>query len=316
MFLYDKITATSGVPQGSVLGPLLFIIFINDISYELKNSTLLYADDCKLYSAINNLDDCLNLQKDLQQINTWCDKNKLHLNINKCKYMTFTRKLNPIEFTYVLNDVHLARCTQFKDLGVIFDSKLTFCHHINDIVTSSYRNLGFIIRNTKEFMDNNTLILLFNAFVRSKLEYASIIWSPEYAIHKLNVEKTQRIFSKYLWYKNDGIYPARGTPQCDLLSRYQIHDLESRRKYFSVVFLHKILNNQIDCPDLCSYVKLHVPAVHTRSNNSFYLIMPHTNVLKSSPLHSMCSNYAYIQNDVDIFCTTVNKIKQSVLHLN
>ena len=72
--------------------------------------------------------------------------------------MTFTTK-----FTYSLNDIQLSRCSQFKDLGVILDSKLTFNNHINDIVASSYRNLGFIIRNTKDFVDNNTLILLFNA---------------------------------------------------------------------------------------------------------------------------------------------------------
>ena len=120
----------------------------------------------------------------------------------------------------------------------------------------------------------------------------------------------------YLWYRNDGVYPARRTPPCDLLNRYEIHDLESRRMYYSIVFLYKILNNVIDCTELCSYVKLHIPTIHTRSNNSFYLSMPRKNLLKSSPLHIMCSNYAYIQDDVDIFCTTVNKIKQSVLNSN
>ena len=84
--------ATYGVPQGSNLGPLLFLLFINDLSEILMCHKLFFADDLKLFTDINGADNCDALQSELDQLNIWCTDNKLHLNTSKCKIVSFSRK--------------------------------------------------------------------------------------------------------------------------------------------------------------------------------------------------------------------------------
>lgn len=313
-FYSVNITATSGVPQGSVLGPLLFIIFIDDIIEDLQCKSLLYADDLKLFTSINNIEDCIALQNDLQSLSRWCSNNNLHLNVNKCHIMSFTRKLSTTEYSYVLNNNELNRCNNFKDLGVLFDTKLSFTDHISDIIVAAYRNLGFIIRNSKQLVDINTLKILFSTFVRSKLEYACVVWNPGYELHKNNIERIQRRFVRYIWFKTDGIYPDFHISHNELLSRFAVKDLTCRREYQTIIMLFKILNNLIDCPDLVKELNFHVPNLQTRSHSStFYLTAPRTNVLAFSPIYVMCSNYVSVQNNLDIFHCNLRDIKAHFL---
>ena len=163
-------TSTSGVPQGSNLGPLLFVIFINDLCTTLKCDKLFFADDLKVYASINNVDDCIFLQKQLQLLHVWCQKNLLYLNINKCKTLTYSRKTNIIKYRYMINNVTLERTNDIKDLGINFDSQVTFNIHFRSTVTSAYRTYGFIIRNCNQF-SIQVLSTLYFSLVRSKLEY-------------------------------------------------------------------------------------------------------------------------------------------------
>lgn len=113
--------ANSGVPQGSHLGPLLFIISINDVVSVIQNSNIgIYADDMKIYKKITSLNDSYLLQNDLDRFTNWCNLNFLKLNVDKCAIMTFTRKHLPIQFPYKLNDQTVSRVESFKDLGVFF----------------------------------------------------------------------------------------------------------------------------------------------------------------------------------------------------
>lgn len=117
-------TPRSGVPQGSVLGPLLFNIFINDLGGHLLSSYLLFADDLKIYAKIRSLGDAIVLQEDLVRLTEWCDRNRLKLNIGKCKFISFNAKRNPLLTTYYINDTPLEQVGQISDLGVLLDSKL------------------------------------------------------------------------------------------------------------------------------------------------------------------------------------------------
>jgi len=119
---------SAGVPQGSHLGPLLFIVFINDLPRVFKNSvkSWLFADDAKLFSSIKSLSDSEILQDQLSKFCIWSVNNCLELNIDKCKIISFTRSINSIIFNYKLNNIGLDRVSVIKDLGKYFESDFSF----------------------------------------------------------------------------------------------------------------------------------------------------------------------------------------------
>ena len=110
-------------------------------------------------------------------------------NYGKCCVMSLTNKNQKISFDYAGNTSLFLKVDSFKDLGIIFDAKFTFPYHINNAVTDAFKNLGFIIRFSSCFTDIRTLCTLYSAFVRSKLEYASIVWAPSFQIYLDALEK-------------------------------------------------------------------------------------------------------------------------------
>ena len=126
---------TSGVPQGSLLGPLLFIIFINDLPDAAIGDvfTSLYADDTKIYRNINTSDDYMSMQKTLTNMHTWTRHNNIRFNVSKCKALTITRKKSPLDFIYKLDNLELERVSTEKDVGVNITNSLTWNTHIHAI---------------------------------------------------------------------------------------------------------------------------------------------------------------------------------------
>ena len=301
--------ATSGVPQGSILGPLLFNIFLNDIVEVIDVNCLIYADDLKIFTTVGNRNDCLRLQNNLNRLNDWCETNKLPLNAEKCNIMTFSLKTAHIIFDYNLNNVNLKRPTTFRDLGVIFDQKLTFAAHMNAIVLEANRTYGFIVRNCRDFINPDTIKLLYFTFVRSKLEYASPVWAPHHSTHINNLESVQRRFLKYLSFRSDGVYPPIGFPHQDLLAKHSVISLGNRRKYISLVFLFKLIHNITDCQELLSKLNFIVPRAASRNNSTFYLPTPRVNTLMHSPLYTACKNCNTFCEDLDIFSCSLNDLR-------
>lgn len=293
--------ATSGVPQGSILGPLLFNIFINDISDNLDVYFLIYADDVKMLHRINDSTDCEQLQNNLSKLSAWCNENDLHLNVRKCNVMSYTTKESPIIYNYSVNGDVLNRPPTFKDLGVIFDNKLTFTNHIDAVISHAYRMLGFILRNSHDLNDAKTLKILYFAFSRSKLEYASLVWQSGYNTHNDKLENVQRRFLKFLNLKTEGTYPPIGTPQNQLLEKFDITSLLERRESSALHFLDKIMQNKIDCSEILNQLNFYVPRINSRHSRNFYLAAPRTNVLKFSPLFNICNTYETHCSELDIF---------------
>lgn len=301
--------ATSGVPQGSNLGPLLFLMFINSITKLVKSSKiLLFADDLKIFLRVDEEADCLKLQHDLNIIYTWSIENKLFFNIGKCSTMSFTRKHNIIDYTYRIDEAALARVSEMRDLGVTFDSQITFNEHIIIMTKKASKMYGFIVRNSRQFNNLKCIRQLYISFVRSILEYCSIIWSPYYRYQIYNVEKIQNKFLRYLNYKETGVYDIT-IPKEDLLLQYNLDTLEKRRKISCVMYLHKIIENGINDLSYLSLIYLIVPTHSTRNSRTFYLETAHTNSQINSPLYRMCSLYNSIQDTVDIFHITQSKLK-------
>lgn len=263
-YVSRKINVTSGVPQGSHLGPLLFIIFINDIHLSFHDSEfLLFADDCKFYKIIRDQADCLKLHNDLHNMAKWCETNKMKLNVNKCKIQSFSKNNTKVLFNYVCNGTQLERVTSVKDLGVIFDSSLSFIPHLDSIVSSSLKILGFIKRNTEDFRDINTIVTLYKSLVLPKLMYASSIWSPYFEVHIKRLERVQHRFLAYISFKARLQNPRVTHNYAELYKLTNICTLKSNREYVDACLLYKIINDLL--------TSSHLKSLFTRNNSQYNL---------------------------------------------
>lgn len=260
---------TSGVPQGSNLGPLLFLIFINDIVQDLKCHVSLFADDTKIYWTIKNETGVQFLQYNLNLFYNWCNENSLFLNLDKCQVVTYHKIKNPIIFEYKLNNTSLKRGDSVKDLGIQFDKSLTFNIHIETIINKAKRILGFVMRICKDFEKQETLVKLFETLVRSILEYGLVIWDPIHKKYKNKIEKIQRKFIKWVEWKLTGYYPARGSNIDHLYTKYKLIKLTKRRLGTNAIFGLKILKGIIYCPTILSEIPIRLPST-TRSTLPLY----------------------------------------------
>ena len=265
----ETISVTSGVPQGSHLGPLLFLIFINDLPTVIENcSILLYADDVKIYHASNENDNIL--QNNLNNIANWCSYNCLYLNLAKCKHMIFARKVW-YRRVFCINGMNLETVEQFPDLGVLMDPKLRFNLHINSILSKAYRTLGFIKRWAKEFRDPYITKLLFTSLVRPILEYASIVWNPSYLCDINRIESVQKQFLlfclRHLGWGSD----VRLPPYESRLKLIRLPTMQIRRKMLNTTFIINLLTGRIDCPPLLNKIQIKINVnTFTRTTRQSY----------------------------------------------
>ena len=134
---------TSGIPQGSVIGPVLFIMYINDLPEVVKNEVYLFADDTKIYSKIGNITDSVSLQSDLNSLSEWANKWLLAYHPDKCKVLRLgNRKDEP--YDYMLESESLTHTHSEKDLGVLIDDKLKLGEHIDQKVNKANKITGVI----------------------------------------------------------------------------------------------------------------------------------------------------------------------------
>jgi len=183
--LSDSKPVLSGIPQGSVLGPVLFVIFINDLPLECLDlcKSFLFADDAKLYKYISCELDSFALNESCQKLFKWCKNWMMNINISKCKVLSVAHNNNDIvnyDYGFNVNDdkfVKLDRVDNFRDLGVTMDCALTFHNHICEKVNVADKMLGIINRSFKD-LDKVSFILLYKSLVRSQLEFAHSVWSP------------------------------------------------------------------------------------------------------------------------------------------
>lgn len=237
--LSDPMPVRSGVIQGSVLGPLLFIVFISDIDLTIKNSQIIkYADDIKLYLSAEKLPSSQipALQCDLNMVYQWSKTNGLSLNVNKCKFICFG-KIDS-KHSYLLNEVPLEQVSSIKDLGVTFSSSISFKEHVNNTVIKANRMLG-LLKRCFCTRDPDCMLSIYKANVRSILEYGNLIWSPYIKYLIDDVEKVQKRFCKFFPYLNHLDYRSK-------LHNLNLLSLEARRLRYRLIFLFKILNGFCD----------------------------------------------------------------------
>ena len=191
--LSDWIYVISGIPQGSVLGPILFVIFINDMPKVIKNYCKLFADDANLYARITCKDDNALLQEDLDRITQWSLLWELPFNEDKCKCMHIGKENN--KHSYHMNDYALQNVKEEKDLGIFIDDKLKFHTHTSSVIKKANSILG-LIKRSFSVLDENTLPRLYKSMVRPHLEYGNVIWGPHYKDDMKAIEKVQKRATK------------------------------------------------------------------------------------------------------------------------
>ena len=266
---------TSGVPQGTVLGPLLFLIFINDIENGLESPIRLFADDSILYRKIVTENDSRILQRDLFRLQEWSDKWMMRFNVDKCKTLRLTRRTkHRIDFHYLMSTPGCEKSVSSvppstlesaanvlttvppngrfqaleviasdRYLGIILDSKLTFNEHVESICAKATRTLNLCRRNLSMCPPASREIA-YKALVRPLLEYASTAWSP-YTMKNINkLENVQRRAAR--WVLGNYTYGPNAHLTEQIANQLRWQSLQHRRAISDLCMLYKIRNSIVN----------------------------------------------------------------------
>ena len=252
----EWVPVTSGVPQGSVLGPTLFIAVIHSLPDEIRSTVKVYADDTKVYRPITNPQDAEQLQEDLDRLVSWSNIWQLPFNIEKCKVMHIGNT-NP-KFEYSMASQKLEVTSQEKDLGVIVDNSLSFHAHTDAVVARAYRTLG-IIRRTFIILDETTLPLVYKAMVRPILEYANTVWGPIFIGDQWKIERVQKRATKM-------VAAIKHLPYEDRLRRLKLPSLRYRRDRGDMLTVYNLLSNKIRI-DASAFFALSTGNTETRGHS-------------------------------------------------
>ena len=228
----------SGVPQGTVLGPLFFIIYINDINDVISHSRIkIFADDSKLIKSVNNLEDKNHMKEDIKSVMNWAKNNKMELNKSKFQLLQHGNK-NDLKTSYKIDQqVEIQKSNTVKDLGVNISENLSFDEHITKITNEAKKFAGWIFRIFKSRRPE-VILLLYNTYVRPRLEYCSPLWSPCQKRHLYQIEAIQRTITSR-------ISGTEGLNYWERLKYLKIPSLQRRRERYQIIHIWKIAKSLI-----------------------------------------------------------------------
>ena len=236
---------TSGVPQGSVLGPVLFLIYINDLDGNIISKIEKFADDTKLCKGISNVGDTRALQDDLDTLHEWSEKWQMTFNIDKCVVMHLGN--NNISNSYRLGNQELKSSDKEKDLGVIIDSTLKYSEQCNVAVKNANRTLGLIKRTVKS-RSKDIMVKLYKALVRPKQEYCVQSWRPFLRKDIDSMERVQRRATKL-------VTECKGLSYESRLKTLALISLEERRTRGDLIQVFKLIKG-IDNVDYRTFFQI------------------------------------------------------------
>ena len=279
---------TSGIPQRSVLGPILFTIYINDLSDVVQNVAKLFADDIKLYAAVNNTNDVIKLQGDIDILMQWSKDWLLTFNKSKCKHIHFGPPNND---KYQMGGDIITQSTEEKNLGITIDEKFKFQIHINNQAKKANKRLGMIKRSFT-YMDKNMFTTLYKCIVRPHLEYGSNIWSVMYKKEAIQIENVQRRATKLV--KN-----IQHLSYSDRSRNLGLPSLQYRRLRSDMVETFRIINN-ID--------KVYSNTIFPKNENT---TRGHKHKIYKRQCRTNIRKYIFSQRVVDIWNSLPAKVIES-----
>ena len=231
----DTVPVTSWVPEGSVLGPILFLIYINDLPDTTKSKVRLFADDTAIYLAVSSLEDAPILQQDLDRLHQWELQWDVGFNPSKCVVIHVTRSRTPVPSQYLLHGQALESFADSKYLGVEISKNLSFNNHIQNIITSASRSPGFLKRNIRS--QNPALReMAYKTLVLPLMEYSSSVWSPN---TKSNVDKLETIQRRAARWTSNNYSPYANLTE--MLQSLGWRSLEQRRSDSRLCLFYKII---------------------------------------------------------------------------
>ena len=268
------ISVSSGVPQGSILGPILFVMFINDLPLGLDPETnvALYADDTKIWRPIRGQNDHDRLQLDIAYLNQWALDNKMHFHPKKCKVLSVCYKPSPflgifpgIKYNYYLGDGMLQYTECEKDLGVDMNSNFTFNDHCTRILNKANQQMGITRRTCSFVKDVKRRRTLYIALVRSQFEHCSPVWRPTNQSSMSKIESFQKSCIKWILCEEHLSYQSYDTyfSKCKKL---QILTMARKFDLNDLILFHKSYHNIIPIK-FPQYLKLFNGQTRLRSSH-------------------------------------------------
>jgi hypothetical protein len=236
----SPIAVTSGVPQGSVLGPILFLLYINDIADTINSPMRLFADDSIIFREIHTHDDHLALQEDINQVSKWASQWKMAFNVKKCFLLPITLKKKRSNHLYTMDDKPISAVDSHPYLGVHISSNLSWNPHCDQVTTKANKTLG-IVQHALGPCNKSVKERAYTALVHPGLEYATGAWNPHTDRNVDQLEKVQRRAARFVC----GDY-RRKTSVTGLLQDLGWESLEHRRIMAQLSLFFKIHTKQVD----------------------------------------------------------------------
>ena len=257
---------TSGVPQGSILGPLLFIIFMDSLctmTLSPRSGLTMYADDICYHKEVASAADCDTIQEDVNLIFKWASNHDLRLNVSKTKAMLVSRKRSTPVLSLRLGESAIETVSSYKYLGITITANLSWSLHLNATCCKAKRLIGYLYRYFRQ-ASTSTLNRLYQAIILPILSYGGCIWDPHHTTYTTKLEKVQEFAAKV-------VTRRWSTPGADLVTELHWPSLQQRRHLSKLCLCRRILQGK---SLISPTVFLPHPSTTVRHNNSQPLFLP------------------------------------------
>ena len=301
----------SGVPQGSVLGPLLFILYLNDVvnTVSAGSNLNMFADDIAMYRVIRTATDYMLMQRDVHSISECIKLKRLQFNANKCKMMLITRKKSnslpppPI----MLDGTELKRVHSYKYLGITLTSNMSWSPHITVCCNKTRRLIGLLYRRFHQHSSSSTLIKLYCSFIRPHLEYASVVWNPGLKGENNALENVQKFALRVCTNLWDLSYDK-------LLVKTRLPSLKDRRTRASLCHLFKIMHGLTEFADAPVHLMTFIHDTRSSNKTTICPLQPRTRLYQCSFFPTIISIWNNLPKEATQ-CKTLASFKNFILSM-